>query len=102
MQRRIRVVIYLREPEGQDGVIEETYRKITWVQGTTPGLLRTELLRDLDEPDRYLLLTQWSQESAFRDWQNGPDHKDNPSPLRPYQDPSRGRHWAVYDVTSTD
>lgn len=102
MSRRVRVVIHLREPAGGGAVVEDTYRTITWVRGDTPGLVRTELLRDLDEDDRYLLLTEWESEQDFRSWQNGPDHKDNPSALRDFQDRERGRHWAVYEVRSTD
>lgn len=102
MSRRVRVVIHLREPAGDGKLVESTYRTITWVRGDTPGLVRTELLRDLDEDDRYLLLTEWASEQDFRAWQSGPDHRDNPSALRAYQDRERGRHWAVYEVRSDD
>ncbi|CAM5680739.1 hypothetical protein SAVIM338S_07322 [Streptomyces avidinii] len=108
---RVRVVIYLRAPEGEAEQLEKTYREISWVRGeggsegggtAIAGLVRSELLRDVDRPGEYLLHSEWETLEAYRTWQFGPDHKDNPSALRPYQDRSRGRHYAVYGITSED
>lgn len=104
---RIRVVIYLRAPEGEAEQLEKTYREISWVRGegegtAIAGLIRSELLRDVDRPGEYLLHSEWETLEDYRTWQFGPDHKDNPSALRIYQDRSRGRHYAVYGITSED
>lgn len=101
---RIRVVVYLRAPEEGAEPLEQAYREISWVRpGTTiPGLLRSELLRDVDRPGEYVLHGEWENLEAYRTWQFGPDHKDNPSALRPFQDRSRGRHYAVYGIASED
>ena len=100
---RIRVVIYLRAPEEGTGPLEEAYREISWVRpGAIPGLLRSELLRDVDRPGEFVLHGEWESLEAYRTWQFGPDHKDNPSALRPYQDRSRGRHYAVYGIASEE
>jgi heme-degrading monooxygenase HmoA len=96
------VIIRLRQPVGVDAMIEETYRQISWVRGGIPGLRRIELMRDLDEADSYLVLSEWNSLAEFRTWQEGADHKNNPSALREFQDRTQGRHWALYEVTSAD
>lgn len=101
---RIRVVIYLRDPEGDPGRVEKEYQRISWVRGDLhgdpiPGLVGCGLLKDVDRFGEYVLHGEWESLKAYRAWQLGPDHADNPSPLRPYQDRSRGRHYAVYAVT---
>ncbi|MFJ1971442.1 antibiotic biosynthesis monooxygenase family protein [Streptomyces sp. NPDC087903] len=100
---RIRVVVYLRAPEDGTEPLEQAYREISWVRpDTVPGLLRSELLRDVDRPDEFVLHGEWESLEAYRTWQFGPDHKDNPSALRSFQDRSRGRHYAVYGIASEE
>ncbi|WP_371671436.1 antibiotic biosynthesis monooxygenase [Streptomyces sp. NBC_00289] len=100
---RIRVVVYLRAPEDGTEPLERAYREISWVRpDTVPGLLRSELLRDVDRPDEFVLHGEWESLEAYRTWQFGPDHKDNPSALRSFQDRSRGRHYAVYGIASEE
>lgn len=97
--REVRVVINLRESEDLPGSLMKAYEQISWTNGDTPGLLGCELIRDIDETTNYILLTRWKSLDAFREWQFGPDHVDNPSQLRPFQDRTRGRHWAVYEIS---
>ncbi|GGY11311.1 antibiotic biosynthesis monooxygenase family protein [Streptomyces anandii] len=101
---RVRVVVYLRAPEDGAEPLEQAYREISWVRRpeAVPGLLRSELLRDVDRPGEFALHGEWESLDAYRAWQFGPDHKDNPSALRPFQDRSRGRHYAVYGIASED
>ena len=104
---RIRVVIYLRAPDGRFEQLEHAYREISWVRGDAQGsaiegLIRSELLKDVDREGEYVLHGEWESLEAYRTWQFGPDHAGNPSALRDYQDRSRGRHYAVYAITSED
>ncbi len=96
----IRVVIHLKAPDGDETPLHEAYRSISWVTKETPGLVGCELLRDVEEPDRFMLVSDWQTLEAFRAWQVGPDHHNNPSALRPFQDRSRGRHYGVYEQHS--
>jgi heme-degrading monooxygenase HmoA len=97
---RVHVIVFLRAPDGDRSVIERTYRQISWAREEIAGLLRSELLSDTEDPDGFALLSEWESLAAFREWQLGPDHRDNPSALRPYQDRSRGKHYMVYEVSS--
>ncbi len=93
-----RLVMYLRAPEGDPAPIHEAYQQIPWVTTPTPGLTGCTLLRDVDEPDRFMLVSDWESLEAYRTWQESPEHQEKPSALRPYQDRTRGRHYGVYGV----
>jgi heme-degrading monooxygenase HmoA len=96
---RVHVIVYLRAPDGDQSVIERTYEQISWAREEIAGLLRSELLHDTEDAGGFALWSEWESLAAFREWQLGPDHRDNPSALRPYQDRSRGKHYMVYEVS---
>ncbi|CAM5538440.1 hypothetical protein STENM223S_08820 [Streptomyces tendae] len=76
------MVVYLRAPDEGDEPLERAYREISWVRPRhRPGT---------------------AQQRSVPHLQFGPDHQDNPSALRPFQDRSRGRHYAVYGIASED
>jgi heme oxygenase (mycobilin-producing) len=96
-----RVIIYYRAPSGDAEVIEKAYHAISAELAATDGLLRNELLRDRDEPDSFLVLSEWRSLADFQTWETGPAHRGTTSPLREYQDRDRGhRHYGVYDVVA--
>lgn len=97
---RARVLIYYRAPENDPDIIEKAYHGISAALAGTPGLLRNELLRDVAEPDSFIVLSEWESLDAFRAWEEGPQHRGNTSPLREYQDRSRGKHYGIYEVTA--
>ncbi|GII95055.1 antibiotic biosynthesis monooxygenase family protein [Sinosporangium siamense] len=96
-----RVLIYYRAPGGDSEVIEKAYHEISAEMAGTAGLLRNELIRDADEPDSFLVLSEWQDLDAFRLWERGPQHRGTTSPLRQYQDRDRGRrHYGIYQVVA--
>jgi heme-degrading monooxygenase HmoA len=97
MPGRATVIVFLREEA--PGEVARAYRETSWVTEPIPGLLSTDLVRETEDPARYLLLSRWTDLAAFRAWQSGPDHAGGAktSPLRPYQDRSRGKHYLVYE-----
>ena len=97
MPSQATVILFLREDT--PGEVARAYQDTSWVTEAIPGLLSTDLVREAEDPARYLLMSQWSDLAAFRAWQTGPDHAGGakPSPLRPYQDRSRGQHYLVYE-----
>jgi heme-degrading monooxygenase HmoA len=95
-----RVLLYCRAPEGDGEPIEEAYHQISADLHGTAGLLRNELLRDVLEPDAFVVLSEWESLDAFHAWESGPDHRDTTAPLRGYQDRSRERPFGLYEVTA--
>jgi heme-degrading monooxygenase HmoA len=90
------VIVYLLSPNEDRAVIEDAYRRTSWLNDPPEGLRRCELLHDTAEPHRFALLSEWDSLAAYQAWEQGPDHQGKPSPLRPYQDRTRGPHYVVY------
>jgi heme-degrading monooxygenase HmoA len=100
-RQRARVLLYCRAPEGDPTPIESAYHEISSELKETAGLLGNELLREVLEPDTFVVLSEWESLAAFRDWESGAGHRGTTSPLRRYQDRSRGRPFGLYEVTAT-
>ncbi|MFD7281674.1 antibiotic biosynthesis monooxygenase family protein [Streptomyces sp. NPDC059862] len=99
----VRVTIYVRvrneqDPDEVEKLVRAYHESSKALQGT-PGLLRNELLRDLKEPVRFAVLSEWEDRHAFLEWEEGARHKGQTAPIREFADPSpSGRPFAVYDV----
>ncbi|MFE5584801.1 antibiotic biosynthesis monooxygenase family protein [Kitasatospora sp. NPDC056531] len=84
------------EEKDQEG-FEAAYRQVTAVVHGTPGHLRDELLRDADEPGRYILLAEWESEEAFRAWEDAPSHREMAAPMFPFWS-GGGIERRIYEV----
>jgi heme-degrading monooxygenase HmoA len=96
-----RVLIFYRAPASDPEAVERAYHDISPQMKGTPGLRRNELLRDVTEPDRYVVCSEWESLEAFQAWESGPDHRGRTSPLRPFQDRDGDRrHYGIYQVAA--
>lgn len=96
---RVRIMLFCRVPaDGAASAVEEAYHLISKTLAGTPGLLGNELLHSMIEDDAFAVMSEWETFDAFHHWDEGPDHKDQTAPLRPFQDPSRPRPWEMYAV----
>jgi len=96
---RVRVLVYA-SAAGAPGGVEAAYHQISGELDGTPGLLGNVLMRSLTEPDGFVVMSEWRDMDAFRTWEAGAAHRQTTSPLRPFQDGSRGRTFGVYDVVA--
>ncbi|MFJ3170847.1 antibiotic biosynthesis monooxygenase family protein [Streptomyces roseus] len=80
----VRIMVSARVQEKDQEAFEEAYRQVTAVVKGTPGHLRDELLRDAEQPGRYILLAEWESEEAFRTWEDAPSHREMAAPMFPY------------------
>lgn len=70
-------------PEHQEA-FERAYLTVTANVRGTPGHVRDELLRSLEDHDTYLLLAVWESEELFRAWADDPRHIEESAPMFPY------------------
>ncbi|ADJ47188.1 antibiotic biosynthesis monooxygenase [Amycolatopsis mediterranei S699] len=98
---RVRVLIYAAAPESDTGGVTEAYHRISAELSGTPGLLGNELMQSLGEARSFVVMSEWADLDAFRKWETGPDHRGTTSPLRPYQDASRGSAFGLYQVVAS-
>jgi heme-degrading monooxygenase HmoA len=99
-RNRARVLLYCRAPEGDPRPIEQAYHAISTELSGTAGLLGNELLHDVLEPDAFIVLSEWESLAAFHAWESGSEHRNTTSPLRGYQDRSKGRPFGLYEVSA--
>jgi len=97
----VRVLLYVRAPDGDPSRVHEAYERINKELDGTPGLVGSELLHSSLDDDAFAVLSHWTDMDAFRTWEQGPGHRKETSPLRPYQDRDSGRHYGIYRVVGT-
>jgi heme-degrading monooxygenase HmoA len=98
-RRPVRVLVWLRTADHQD--VTEKYQLTSQGLAGTAGLVGSELIRSLDDPASYVVVSEWESMDAFMTWEQGPDHRDATAPLRHFQDRARdGGTYGVYEVTA--
>ncbi|MEH1125639.1 FAD-dependent oxidoreductase [Micromonospora sp. CPCC 206061] len=80
---RIRVVVTVNVPEGQEQAYERAYLKVAERMRGTPGHVREELLRE-PGTGTYHLFAEWEDEASFNAWADDQSHMDQTAPLLPY------------------
>jgi heme-degrading monooxygenase HmoA len=59
------------------------------------GHVRHQLCRGLDEPDRWLILSEWETLEASQAWERSPEHRELTMPLRECWDEARRAGYTV-------
>lgn len=95
----VRVLLYHRSAD--DHGIATGYRAVSKRLAAVQGQLGNELLRDVHDPEVFVVLSRWTSLAAFDAWEQGADHRDGTADLRPYRDIAGGRPFAVLVVTDT-
>lgn len=98
----VSVLLFAREPAASaDGAaVTDAYHQISRSLRQTPGLIRNALLELVDTPGRFVVLSEWASLEAFREWEQGSDHRQLTAPLRPYQDAASAAWFGVYRVAA--
>jgi heme oxygenase (mycobilin-producing) len=94
-----RVMVFAKIKEGEGEQFERAYAEVTSKVKGTKGHIADELLRRDDDPNAYILLSEWESKDAFLAWEDAPIHMNTTTPMRPY--------WAgrvervIYEVAHT-
>ncbi|MEV0615339.1 antibiotic biosynthesis monooxygenase family protein [Nonomuraea sp. NPDC050404] len=85
MSCSFRVLLEIRIRPGRAPAFEETWLEIA--QGIARHAANTGqcLLRSLEEPDTYVVISDWRDEPAFREFETSEAHQRNLALLRPYR-----------------
>jgi heme-degrading monooxygenase HmoA len=94
------VLLFAAAPSDGPDAVADAYHRISRSLAGTPGLVRNALLQLVDEPGRFVVLSEWTSLEAFRAWEEGADHRRLTAPLRPYQDRSMSGGYGVYRVAA--
>ena len=51
--------------KGKESTFENAFRKVVKAMGGIAGHSETHMCRDIDDPQQYLIVSQWSDKGAF-------------------------------------
>src|SRR3954452_8473181 len=95
----VHVLLFARAPAGA-GTVETAYHAISRELRDTPGLRGNTLLELFDKPGQFVVMSEWASIDAFRAWEQGPQHRTQTAPLRPYQDGTAADWFGVYRIVA--
>ncbi len=78
------VMVYARVTPGSNEAFEEAFRQVSRAVRGTDGHLTDRLVRDAEDPTRYVLVGEWQSVEKFRAWEDAPIHRQVTSAMRPY------------------
>jgi heme-degrading monooxygenase HmoA len=97
MDQPIRILVW-HGSRGEGARLTEIYHEVSRALAGAPGLLGNELLRSNADPDRYVIMSEWTSLAAFQAWDATPDHQLT-APLREYRATNgHGRPFEMFDV----
>lgn len=79
-----RMMVFATIKEGEGEAFEQAYLEVTRKVQGTPGHISDELLRSDEDPNKYILLSEWESKEAFLAWEDAPIHMGTTTPMRPY------------------
>jgi heme-degrading monooxygenase HmoA len=101
MDATVLVLLYVADPEGTHGSVEAAYHAVSRALRGTPGLAGNVLLRSVDDPRAFVIVSRWTDINAFRTWEKDAAHRATTAPLRPLQIPAGGTTFGIYQVTAS-
>lgn len=80
-----RVILDIDVVDGGADGFEQAWLGVAEVIGAQPANLGQWLLRDAEQPLRYLVVSDWTDEASFRRFEVSDPHTDNRRRLAPYR-----------------
>src|SRR5664280_1923442 len=78
----VRATLYMKVKDGRGGDFEREWRMIADHVRRAPGNIRQALSRDPEDPDGFVVTSDWSTREAFSLFERSPEQDDLTAPLR--------------------
>jgi heme-degrading monooxygenase HmoA len=72
----------MKVKDGRGSEFERVWREIAEEIRRVPGNLRQTLTRDPDDPDSFVVTSDWSSREVFGDFERSPEQDDLTAPIR--------------------
>ncbi|GAA2149993.1 antibiotic biosynthesis monooxygenase family protein [Actinomadura napierensis] len=96
-----RVVFLIRVPEDRQAAFLRAYEEIRHlVADGVPGHLRDQVCRSADDPEQWLITSEWDRLEAFRAWEATAEHRDLVRPMRECFTEARSLKFTVVAETA--
>jgi heme-degrading monooxygenase HmoA len=93
----VRATLHMKVKEGRGGDFEREWRAIAEEVKKVPGNLRQALTRDPDDPDSFIVTSDWSDRETFGQFERSPEQDDLTAPLRELR---ASAHMTVYELVT--
>ncbi|MFE2756804.1 SchA/CurD-like domain-containing protein [Actinosynnema sp. NPDC059335] len=97
---RLRVVFRLRVADGQRHRFLEAYRRIRHRVARVDGYLGDQLCQSEDDPDEWVLTSEWSSPAHFHRWEASAGHRELAGPLMACVTSRESRRYRVRLATA--
>jgi heme-degrading monooxygenase HmoA len=91
-----RMLLFATIHEDKEHEFETAFAEVRRRVATVDGHINDQLLRQRDEPGRYLLVSDWDSRAACLEWLESPLHHEMTGPVQPYF--ARRSDLRFYDV----
>jgi heme-degrading monooxygenase HmoA len=85
----VRASLYMKVKPGRGAEFERTWREIAEEVRKAPGNVRQALTRDPDDPDSFVVTSDWESREAFRAFETSPEQDELTAPLRDLRESAR-------------
>ncbi len=85
----VRASLYMKVKAGRGEDFEHAWRQIAEEVRKAPGNVRQALTRDPDDPDSFVVTSDWSSWETFREFERSPEQDDLTAPLRDLRESAR-------------
>jgi heme-degrading monooxygenase HmoA len=85
----VRASLYMKVQPGRGDDFERAWRQIAEEVRKAPGNVRQALTRDPDDPDSFVVTSDWVDWDTFREFERSPEQDDLTAPLRDLRESAR-------------
>lgn len=100
MNATVLVFLYVTDANDTPGSVETAYHLVSQELQGTPGLADNALLRSVDDPRVFVIMSRWTDIDAFRVWEQSAGHRATTAPLRPLQTSKGAATFGIYQVAA--
>ena len=98
---RARVVFHVRVPEDRQEEFLAAYERIRYsVAEGVEGHLHDQVCQSADDPEQWLITSEWACLELFRAWERSPGHRELAGPLRACMTEARSHVFRVVAETA--
>jgi quinol monooxygenase YgiN len=93
----VRATLQMKVKEGRGDDFEREWRAIAEEVRKAPGNLRQALSRDPDDPDSFVVTSDWSDRGTFGKFETSPEQDELTAPLRELR---ASAHMTVHELVT--
>jgi len=96
-----RVLFMLKLAPGAGEKFLREYESIRWEVARVPGHINDQLCRSADDPDEWLITSEWRSAEDFLAWESTPGHRELAKPMMSHVAQRRSLRYTVMRETRT-